>query len=293
VRVAVTGASGLIGQALRPELEAHGHEVVAFVRRSPAAGEREWDGRSLAPDALADIDALVHLAGAGVGDKWWTPAYKRTVLSSRIEGTTAVAKAVAAAGTPVLLSSSAIGFYGDTGDVVTDETGPRGEGFLAQVCEQWEDATKPAETTARVVHLRTGVVLSTDGGALRKQLPIFKAGLGAPLGTGKQWLSWISIRDEVAAIRHLLTADVSGAVNLVSPAPVTNAQFTKSLGRALHRPTLPVPVPGFVLRTALGGFAEEAVLRGQRLLPAVLQGSGFAFQDHELDSALEDLFARE
>ncbi|MCW2543944.1 MAG: hypothetical protein JWM40_1496 [Frankiales bacterium] len=293
MRVAVTGASGLIGQALKPELETHGHQVVTLVRRRPAAGEREWDGRSLAPDALADIDAVVHLAGAGVGDKRWTAAYKRTVLTSRVEGTTAVALAVAAAGTPVLLSSSAIGIYGDTGDRVTDESGPRGNGFLAEVCEAWEAATTPADVSARVVHLRTGVVLSTDGGALRKQLPIFKAGLGAPLGSGRQWLSWITIRDEVAAIRHLLTADVSGPVNLVAPAPVTNSEFTKALGKALHRPTLPVPVPGFVLRASLGGFADEAVLHGQRLLPAVLQGSGFAFQDSALASALEGLFAHE
>ena len=287
MRVGITGASGLIGTALRRDLEQHGHQVVGFVRRQATAGDRRWDGQHLAATDLDGLDAVVHLAGAGVGDKRWSPAYRRVVLDSRVLGTRAVAAATAEAGTPVLLSASAIGFYGDTGDRLTDETGPRGAGFLAEVCEAWEAST--AASTARVAHLRTGVVLSTEGGALRKQLPVFRAGAGAPLGSGKQWLSWISIRDEVAAIRHLLTAPVSGPVNLVAPAPVTNAAFTKALGAALHRPTLPVGVPGFVLRAALGGFADEALLVGQRLAPSVLQGSGFAFQDSELGSALERL----
>jgi uncharacterized protein (TIGR01777 family) len=289
VKVGLTGASGLIGSALRPELEQHGHEVVAFVRRPAAAGERQWDGEHLAGADVDGLDALVHLAGAGVGDKRWSESWKRTVLDSRVLGTTAVAAATAEAETPVLLSASAIGFYGDTGDRITDETGPRGRGFLAEVCEAWEAST--AASTSRVVHLRTGIVLSTEGGALRRQLPLFKAGAGAPLGSGRQWLSWISIRDQVAAIHHLLTADVHGPVNLVAPQPVTNAVFTKALGKAVHRPTLPVGVPGFVLRAALGDFAQEALLVGQRLVPAALERSGFAFTDRELASALEDLLA--
>ena len=287
MKIGITGASGLIGSALVSSLRADGEDVVVFVRRpASAAGERHWDGAHLAPEAVADLEAVVHLAGAGVGDKRWTPAYKRIVLDSRVKGTTGVANAVAQAGTPVLLSASAVGWYGDTGDVLTDETGHSGKGFLADVCRAWEAATEPAQA-ARVAHLRTGIVLSAQGGALKKQLPIFKAGLGAPLGSGTQWLSWISLADEVAAIRHLLRADVSGPVNLVSPNPVTNRDFTKVLGGVLHRPTAPIAVPGFVLKAALGQFAEEGVLIGQRLAPHVLAASGFAFAHPDLQSALE------
>jgi uncharacterized protein (TIGR01777 family) len=190
-------------------------------------------------------------------------------------------------GPKVLLSASGIGWYGDTGDRVTDESGPSGEGFLAEVCRQWEASTAPAEAAGiRVAHLRTGIVLSSSGGALGKQLPIFKLGAGARLGSGRQWNSWISLRDQIAAITHLLTADVAGPVNLVGPAPVTNRAFTKALGKALHRPTLPVPVPGFVLTAALGEFADEGVLIGQRLLPQVLQRSDFSFADGDLAGAL-------
>lgn len=287
MKVGVTGSSGLIGSTLVPVLRAQGHDVVRFVRGpSTAAGERSWDGAELPPGAVADLGTVVHLAGAGVGDRRWTASYRRQVLESRLQGTSAVARAVAQARTPVLLSASAIGFYGDTGDALVDERGACGTGFLAEVCAQWEGATAPAQATARVVHLRTGIVLSARGGALRKQLPFFKAGLGAPLGSGRQWLSWISLTDEVAAICHLLTADVAGPVNLVAPEPVTNRTFTKALGKALHRPTLPVPVPGFALRLALGGFADEGVLAGQRLVPRALTASGFTFQHRDVGSAL-------
>lgn len=285
--IAVTGASGLIGSSLVNALRQDGHDVLRLVRRMPQGpSERQWDGTHLAPEALTGVDGVVHLAGAGVGDKRWSADYKREILESRVLGTAAVAKAVARAGVPVLLSSSAIGWYGDTGDRVTDETGPHGEGFLADVCLAWERATEPAEAGSRVVHLRTGIVLSAAGGALKKQLPIFRAGLGAPLGSGRQWVSWISRRDEVAAIRHLLTADVRGPVNLVAPAPVTNKAFTKELGSVLHRPTSPIGVPGLALKAALGGFAGE-VLTGQRLTPKVLQESGFRFANPDLRSALE------
>jgi uncharacterized protein (TIGR01777 family) len=291
MKIGITGASGLIGTALVSDLRAHGHDVVRVVRGAAGgADERPWDpaARQLDPAHLADLDAVVHLAGAGVADKRWTEARKKVVLDSRVDGTTAVAQAMAQAqGPKVLLSASAVGWYGDTGDRLTDENGPTGEGFLAEVCRQWEAATAPAEAAGvRVAHLRTGIVLSGDGGALGPQLRVFKLGLGAPLGSGRQWLSWISLRDEVAAIRHLLTADVDGPVNLVGPAPVTNKEFTMALGRALHRPTLPIPVPGFALKALLGPFAEEGVLIGQRLQPAVLQRSGFTFAHADVDAAL-------
>jgi len=291
VKIAVTGASGLIGKALVPALVADRHEVVRLVRRpGTGPGERTWDpaSRHLDPQTLADVDAVVHLAGAGVADHRWTDAWKAQVVASRLDGTTAVAHAVARPGGPrVLLSASAIGYYGDTGDRPTDETGASGEGFLADVCRQWEAATAPAEDAGvRVVHLRTGIVLDRTGGALATQLPLFRARLGAPLGTGYQWTSWISMRDEVDAIRHCLRAQVSGPVNLVGPAPVRNREFTKTLGRVLGRLTLPVPVPAAVLRTALGQFADEGVLIGQRLTPAVLAASGFSFTHPDLESAL-------
>lgn len=291
MRIGITGASGLIGSALVPDLRAHGHEVVRFVRgRASGADERPWEpaARRLDPADLADLDAVIHLAGAGVGDKRWSDARKAVVLDSRVDGTTAVAEAMAAArGPQVLLSASAIGYYGDTGDRLTDESGRTGEGFLAEVCRQWEAATKPAEAAGvRVAHLRTGIVLSGDGGIVGRQLLLYKLGLGAPLGSGRQWTSWISLRDEVAAIRHLLTAEVSGPVNLVGPAPVTNKQFTKALGRALHRPTLPIAVPGFVLKAAVGQFADEGILIGQRLAPKVLQDTGFRFADEDVDAGL-------
>ena len=295
MKIGITGASGLIGTPLVVTLRADGHDVVRFVRgRADAADERGWDpaSRRLEPEAVADLDAVVHLAGAGVADHRWTDDYKQTVLDSRVDGTTAVAQAMAAArgagrGPAVLLSGSAIGWYGDTGDRLTDETGPAGAGFLAEVCRRWEDATASAEAAGvRVAHLRTGIVLSSGGGALAKQLPIFKLGAGAPLGSGRQWTSWISLRDELGAIAHCLTADVSGPVNLVGPAPVTNKDFTRALGRAVHRPTLPIAIPAFVLKAALGQFAEEGVLTGQRLAPAVLQRTGYAFLDADVDAAL-------
>ena len=293
MKIAVTGASGLIGAALLPALRGEGHEVVRLVRRTAhAVDEVTWDpaaGR-LDPQALADVDAVVHLAGAGVGDRRWTSSYRALVRDSRVDGTTTVARALAAAPRRprVLLSGSAVGFYGDTGDRAVDESAPSGDGFLAEVCRAWEASTAPAEEAGvRVAHLRTGVVLSRDGGALAKQLPVFRAGLGGQLGHGRQYVSWISVHDQVAAIRYLLTADdVRGPVNLTAPEPATNRDFGRALGAALRRPAL-ARVPGVALRVALGGFAEEAVLAGQRVLPAVLQRAGYRFRHPGLPAALD------
>ena len=292
MKIAITGASGLIGSVLLPHLRAAGHDVIRLVRGAAhGPDERPWDParRHLDPAHLADVDAVIHLAGAGVADHRWTSDYRGVIRNSRVDGTTTVAISMAASGHPrVLLSASAIGWYGDTGDRVTDESGPNGIGFLADVVREWEASTRPAEQAGiRTAHLRTGIVLSGAGGALAKQAKVAKLGLGAPLGSGEQWVSWISLRDEVAAITHLLTADADGAVNLVGPAPVTNRGFTQVLNRVVHRPTFPVPVPGFVLKAVLGGdFAEEGVLAGQRLVPAVLQRTGYRFLDADLEPAL-------
>jgi uncharacterized protein (TIGR01777 family) len=290
VKVAVTGASGLIGSALVPRLRASGHDVVRFVRgQATQPDARSWDParRALDPALLDDVDAVVHLAGAGVADHRWTARHKADVLDSRVNGTTTVAAAIAASGHPtVLLSSSAVGWYGDTGDRVTDESGPPGQGFLAEVCRAWEDATGPAEGSCRVAHFRTGYVLAKEALGLRKQVRVARLCLGAPLGSGRQWTSWITLDDEVAAITHLLTADVAGPVNLVAPTPVTNDELTRAINRAVHRPTFPIGVPGFALRIALGPFADEGVLMGQRLVPTVLKESGFSFAHSDLDGAL-------
>ena len=288
MKIGITGASGLIGTALLPALREAGHETVVFVRRPASApDERRWDATHLAPEAVQDLDAVIHLAGAGVADKRWTDSYKKTILASRVDSTHAVALAVAQAGVPTLLSASAIGWYGDTGDRASDESGPNGKGFLADVVRQWEQATAPAQDAGtRVVLLRTGIVLAKEGGALAKQATVAKLGLGAPLGSGQQWMSWISLRDEIAAIVHLLSSSVRGPVNLVGPAPVTNRDYTKALNRILHRPTFPLPVPGFVLRTVLGEFAQDGVLTGQRLVPAVLEADGFTFTDRDVTAAL-------
>ena len=291
MRIAVTGASGLIGSALVPALRADGHAVLRFVRGTPKQpDERPWDParHELAPEHLSAVDAVVHLAGAGVADHRWTSSYKDTILRSRTDGTTTVAEAVAASGRPTaLLSASAIGWYGDTGDQVTDETGPSGRGFLADVVREWEASTQAAEKAGvRTVHLRTGIVLSHGGGALAMQARAAKLGAGAPLGSGRQWVSWISMADEIGAIRHLLLEDVEGPVNLVGPAPVTNTEFTRVLNRVVHRPTFPVHVPGFALRALLGPVADEGVLIGQRLVPAALQRSGYAFTHTDVEAAL-------
>jgi uncharacterized protein (TIGR01777 family) len=292
MRVAITGSTGLIGSALTPHLRSLGHDVVRVVRSAPSGTDITWspaDGR-IDDHALDGVDAVVHLAGAGIGDKRWTDDYKRELLESRTKGTTLISEAIAAAddGPKVLLSGSAIGIYGARGDEELTEASSAGDGFLADICVQWERSTEPAEAAGvRVVHLRTGVVLSAKGGALKRQLPLFKFGLGGKMGSGDQWQSWISIDDEVAAITHLLTSETSGAVNLTAPEPVTNAQFTDVLGDVLHRPTI-LPIPKFGPKLVLGGeLAESLLFSGQKVLPAVLESDpGFTFRHRDLATAL-------
>jgi uncharacterized protein (TIGR01777 family) len=294
VRVVVTGASGLIGTALVDNLRADGHDVVRLVRRQPRGlDERQWDPatRTIDDDALEGADAVVHLAGAGIGDHRWTDGYRRTIRNSRVQGTATIARAIAATDPPpALLCGSAVGWYGDTGEEATDETGPPGRGFLAGVVRDWEAAADPArEAGARVAHLRTGVVLATRGGALGKVLPLFRLGLGGRLGSGRQWMSWIALPDHVAATRFLLDrADLDGAINVTAPEPVRNRDYTAAVARAVHRPAL-APVPARALRLALGGFADEGVLVSQRVLPARLEAAGFGFTYDDVDAALAAL----
>lgn len=291
MQVGITGSSGFLGTALAAHLAAQGHDVLRFVRRAAASpGERSWSGSELAPDALAGLDAHVHLSGAGVGEKRWSPAYREVIRRSRVETTAAVARAVAGAGTPVLLAGSAIGYYGDRGDELLDETSAHGEGFLADVCVEWEAATAPARGHTRLALLRTGVVIGSSEGErdplLQRLVPLVKSFLGAPVGSGRQYLSWIALEDWLAAVQHLLTASVEGPVNLVAPEPVTNAELTKALGKALHRPTLPIGVPGPLVRLVAGGLADEA-LGSQRVLPRVLAQERFAFRHTGIASALD------
>lgn len=295
MRVGVTGATGLVGTALTERLVAGGNDVVPFVRRTPGAGEIGWDAERGVVDAddLAGLDAVVHLAGAGIDDHRWTESYKRTLRDSRIIGTTALATAIAASGGPrVLLSASAVGYYGNTEELV-DEHSPPGDDFLASLVVEWERATAPAEEAGvRVAHMRSGMVLSPGGGALRKMLPLFRFGLGGRFGDGRQWTSWISIDDEVAAIEHLLTSEVAGAVNLTAPVPVRNADFAKTLASVLGRPAF-VPVPKFGPRLVFGReFADALLFGGQRVHPAVLTGDGFAFAHGDLATALRSLLRR-
>ena len=292
MKIAISGASGLIGTALVPALRDDGHTIVRLVRRAAgSADEVRWDPArgELDQAALADVDAVVNLAGAGIGDKRWTDARKRLVLASRVDATRTVSEALAAAaGRPrVLLSASAVGYYGDTGDTAVDESGPVGAGYLAEICRQWEAATAPAESAGvRVAHLRTGLVCGR-GGLLAKLVPLVRAGLGGPLGSGRQYWSWISLADEVDAVRHVLACqEVSGPVNLVGPVPVTNREFTQALGRVLHRPVIAPPVPRLVLRAAVGEFADEGIVAGQRVLPRVLQDTGYRFRHQTAEQTL-------
>ena len=260
-------------------------------------GEIRWDPTAGTIDAAAleGCDAVIHLAGAGIADHRWTDEYKRELRESRTAPTRLLAQAIAGLDRrpAVMLSASAIGWYGPRRDELLDEQSEPGTGFLADICREWEAATAPAEAAGiRVVHLRTGIVLSTKGGALKKQLPLFKLGLGGKFGDGTQWQSWISMPDEVGAISHLLTADVHGAVNLTAPTPVTNAEFTAALATALHRPAF-VPIPSFGPKLLLGGeLAESLLFTGQRVLPTALLAAGYRFEHPTIDVALRALLAK-
>jgi len=298
MQILVTGASGLIGSALVPALEARGHTVVRAVRRTPTStSEVAWDpaAGTIASGALEGVDAVIHLAGAGIGDKRWTDSYKREILESRTRSTALLAEAMASATVAprVFLSGSAIGIYGPRGDETLDESAAQGNGFLADVCRAWEDAAAPAVAAGvRTVYLRTGIVLSPAGGALKKQLPLFRLGLGGKFGNGRQWQSWISIDDEVAAIIHLLGGNARGAVNLTAPEPVTNAEFTKVLAGVLARPAV-IPIPSFGPKALLGGELADALLfTGQRVVPAALTADGYVFHHPTLESALRSLLGK-
>ncbi|CAN5567751.1 TIGR01777 family oxidoreductase [soil metagenome] len=297
MRVAISGSNGLIGTALRAQLQYTGHTVTPVVRRAAAPGEISWDpgGGTIDADGLVGVDAVVHLAGAGIGDKRWTDSYKREILESRTLGTTLMAETIASLehGPKVMLSASGVGVYGDRGDEVLDENSELGEGFLPDVCRAWEASTSAASDAGiRVAHLRTGIVLTPAGGALKKQLPLFKLGLGGKFGKGSQWQSWISLDDQVAAIEHLLSSDVSGPVNMTAPTPVTNAEFTSTLARVLTRPAV-LPIPKFAPKIVLGGELVETLLyEGQKALPRVLEGDGYSFTHPVLETALRALLDR-
>ncbi|MCX5201666.1 TIGR01777 family oxidoreductase [Streptomyces sp. NBC_00237] len=291
MRIAVTGSTGLIGTALVRSLRADGHEVVRLVRRpARTGGEVTWDPKRSYVDArgLVGCEAVVHLAGAGIGDHRWTDAYKRELRESRLLGTSALTEAIASLDVPprVLVSGSALGFYGETGDRRVDEEAPPGDGFLPSLCVDWEEAAAPAqEAGIRTVFARTGLVVARGGGAWGKLFPIFRAGLGGRLGDGSQYWSFIALHDEVAALRHLIdTESLSGPVNLTAPEPVTNKEVTAAMGRVLHRPTL-FPVPKVALRVALGELAGD-VLGSQRVVPTRLLESGFSFAFPTVDDAI-------
>ena len=293
LRVAITGSTGLIGTALAQYLRGDGAEVVRLVRRQPAsAQEIRWDPAAadggLSRSALSGVTAVVHLSGAPVAGGRWTPARKQVLRASRIDSTRALVRAVLATEDPpqVLLAGSAIGWYGDTGNRLVDETALPGSGFLATLVRDWEAATQPAvQAGLRVVQLRTGIVLARQGGMLRPLLLPFRLGLGARIGPGSQYLSWITLTDHLRAVRFLLDRpDIGGSVNLTAPTPATNAEFTRALAAAVHRPAV-LAVPGWALRLALGELSAE-LLGSVRVRPARLEQAGFSFRYPEIGSAL-------
>ena len=288
-RIAITGASGLIGTTLVGHLKSEGHTVQRFVRRPVVApDEIQWDPKSGYVDieALRGVDAVIHLAGVGVGDKRWSKKYKSEILNSRLLGTTAIAHAVNEVKPQVFISASAIGWYGESGNRSVIESDRVGDDFLAAVCREWEGAADLV-TDVRTVKLRTGLVLDPTGGALGKMLPLFRLGLGGKLGNGKQWWSWITLHDVIRAITFLLENKVEGPVNLTSPNPVTNQEFTSALARAMHRPAL-FPAPAIALKIALGGFSSE-ILGSKKVIPQVLSDSGFTWDYPHITNALTAL----
>lgn len=297
MEVVVSGSSGLIGSALVSALEAGGHTVRRLVRSGASGRDVAWDPARGTCDApsLEGADAVVHLAGEGIGDRRWSEDQKRRIRESRVDGTRLLAESLAGLGSrpSVLVSGSAIGIYGDRGDETLTEDSPLGGGFLAGVCKEWEAATAPArEAGIRVVNIRSGIVLSAAGGALGRQLPFFKLGVGGRLGSGRQYTSWISVDDEVGAIVHALETDaLDGPVNLTAPDPVRNAEFTKALGRVLRRPAV-VPVPWLGLAVVLGRELADELLGSQSVLPSRLAASGYRFAHPELDGALRHVLGK-
>ncbi|WP_343601989.1 TIGR01777 family oxidoreductase [Mycobacterium sp.] len=294
--VAIAGSSGLIGSALVAALRADGHRVLRIVRRPPANdSELQWDPDAGEFDAgaLRGVDAAVNLCGINVGQQRWSGAFKQNLRDSRITPTEVLSAAVADAGVGVLVNASAVGYYGNAGSRAVDENASAGTGFLAQLCQDWEASTASARRAgARVVAARTGLVLAPSGGVLGRLRPLFSLGLGARLGDGRQYMSWISLDDEVRALQFAVSdGGLSGPVNLTGPAPVTNAEFTAALGRALRRPA-PLAVPGFAVRAALGEFADEGLLTGQRAIPAALEHAGFRFNHNTIGEALGYAAAR-
>ncbi len=296
MRIAITGASGLVGRALTSALEQDGHVVQRLVRRSTSdPQEVSWSPAEATLDAekLIGTDAVVHLAGEPLIGLRWTDAKKRRILRSRVDGTALVADSLAglSGGPRILISTSAVGYYGD-GRAWVDEDAPRGEGFLADVCSAWEAAAEPArDAGVRVVHPRLGLVLSTAGGVLKEMLPAFRLGVGGPIGDGTQYFPWIAIDDVVGAIRFALHNEVDGPLNLAAPGAVTNAEFTSALSGALHRPAF-VRLPKFAIRAALGEMGRELLLAGQRVRPQRLLDVGFSFEYPELGPALDHLLSR-
>lgn len=295
--IAVTGSTGVIGSAVVRALEARGDRVVRLVRRAPRAHEIAWDPTTGQIDAagLEGVDAVVHLAGAGIGDRRWTAAYKQEILDSRVEGTGLLARTLANLSRPpsVLVSQSGAGFYGNRGDEELTEDSPRGTGFLSDVVVAWEAAADPARDAGiRVVHPRSGQVLTPDGGSLARLLPLFRLGLGGRLGSGHQWWSWISLADQVGATLHAIDSSLEGPVNFTSPHPVRNREFAAALGNALKRPAL-LPVPPFGPKLVVGTeLAETLVFESQRVLPARLMEDGYTFAHPDVATALQSLLDR-
>ena len=299
MRILITGSSGLIGSALVAHLTDQGHQIVRLARRAVAPGEdvAVWDPAAgkLELSALEQTDAVVHLAGENIGASRWTSERKRRIRESRVRSTRLLSESLAQLAVPpsVLVSASAVGFYGSRGDEVLTEESPAGSGFLSDVCKEWEAAAEPARQKGiRVVNLRTGMVLSSKGGALQAMLPPFKAGVGGKLGDGRQFVSWIAIDDLIRAISHIIaTESLSGPVNAVSPNPVRNIKMTKALGRVLRRPTI-LSVPAFALRLALGEMADGLLLSSQRVEPRRLLDTGFTFQFSDFETSLRHLLGR-
>jgi hypothetical protein len=295
-KILVSGSSGLIGSALLPALKASGYEVVCLGRGQPGNGRIGWDpARPLAPELVSGFDAVIHLAGESIASRW-TESKKKAIRDSRVLGTRHLAEALARAASPprVLISASAIGFYGDRDDeILREDSSSGGRGFLPEVCREWEAAAGPAvQAGIRTAFLRTGIVLSADGGALKQMLPPFRMGLGGKIGSGRQWMSWIDLHDEIGAILHILTNEsLRGPVNSVSPHPVTNAEFTKTMASVLSRPAI-FPMPAFAARLVFGQMGDELLLGSQRVEPAKLLASGYAFQKPDLRLALSEILRK-